>query len=397
MKRSRTEPSVFPRQLLRQPRAGAEGLALGYIVFIAAAATLTGLACLLFPELGALSHDVITRPRGEWAHQPLRLALTPVLTAIIGTLVTRHLPYGVLSILLIVLASLLIIALLRSTIAPAISAGVLPLVLGVKTWMYPLGILFGVALLAGLLIVWRRYGPLPPDTGAGPDRGDVDDVLESRPRGKRWLVVLLLFVTVTGLAAQGTGLRFILFPPLIVMAYEMLGHPETCPWARRPYSFPVACLLTASGGLIAVRLLGTGPLAAGAAMAWGILVLRVFDVHMPPALAVALLPLVMHAPDMRYPVSVVAGTVVLTATFLVWRRWEGPKPAATSEAWLGADPGADPGAVPEAVPGAEEGGRGVDGQVPELVLVLADDPGGSGASSGAARERSAPGRPPDRS
>jgi hypothetical protein len=289
-----------------------------YIVGIAAAATITGYSYILFPELGALSHDVLTRPWGKWAKQPLHLVITPVLTAVIGTLVTRNLPYHVLTVLLIVGASVTIVGLLRYTIAPAISAGVLPLVLGIKSWAYPLSILFGVVLLAGLLVVWRKF--FVSEYFKCSATADVDDVLESQPRGRSWLAALFLFVAGMGTAAQISGLRFILFPPLIVMAYEMFGHPDTCPWARHPVSFPVACILTALGGLVAVRLLGTGPLAAGCSVSFGIGVLRAFDVHMPPALAIGLIPLVMSAPDVRYPLSVAVGTIALTASFLIWRR-----------------------------------------------------------------------------
>ena len=297
----------------------AEAIALLYIAGIAATATFTGFLYLLFPELAALSQDVLTRPRGKWASQPLRLLATPVLTAILGTLVTQHLPYHVLSVLLIVGLSLLVMRLLRSAIAPAISAGVLPLVLGVKSWMYPLAILFGVAVLVGLLIAWRKGGVLPRECPRHA-AGDIDDVLESQPGGRLWLAVLLVFVTGTGLAAQVTGLRFILFPPLIVMAYEMLGHPETYPWVKRPLSLPVVCFLTALGGFVATRLLGTGPLAAACSMACGVVALRIFDVHMPPALAIGLIPLVMDAPDIKYPLSVAVGTIVLTGSCLVWWR-----------------------------------------------------------------------------
>jgi hypothetical protein len=45
---------------------------------------------------------------------------------------------------------------------------------------------------------------------------------------------------------------------------------------------------------------------------------RAFKVHMPPALAVGLLPFVMTAPNIRYPISVGIGTVALT--LCLWGR-----------------------------------------------------------------------------
>lgn len=309
-----------------QPRSRLAGEigALLYIAIVAQVAFATGAFYLMFPELGALSHDVLTRPRGSWARAPIALAVTPVLTAVIGTIITRALPYGFFSVMLTVGGALAIIAAIRSPIAPAISAGLLPLVLGIRSWWYPPGILFGTTLLAALSIAWNnldsRRLPARRDNDAEMIADGRDDALELPPSGLRWLCALLLFVAMAMVAVDLTGLRFILFPPLVVIAYEMLGHPAICPWARRPLSLPIACFLTASGGLICLRAFGADAIAAAAAMVWGIAVLRSFDLHIPPALAIALLPLVMDHPTILYPFSVGIGTGLLTIWFLNYAR-----------------------------------------------------------------------------
>ena len=65
---------------------------------IAGAASASGIALLLFPELAALSYDVFLRPRGTWVRAPWMLALSPAATAALGVLVTRYLPYSAASI-----------------------------------------------------------------------------------------------------------------------------------------------------------------------------------------------------------------------------------------------------------------------------------------------------------
>ncbi len=309
-------------------RLGGELIALVYIAIIAEIALATGAFYVLFPELGALSHDVMTRPRGTWANAPLLLAITPALTGVIGIVFTRSLPYGYLSVLLTVGGAIAVVLALRSPIAPAISAGLLPLVLGVKSWWYPPAIALGTVLLAALSVPWKKYcairiapAPVQSEEVREELREDlVDDLIELPPHGYGWLVVLMAFVAVAVFFVKLTGLRFVLFPPLVVIGFEMLGHTAICPWANKPLRLPVACFLTALGGFVSWHFLGVTPLAAACSMAWGIAVLRVCDLHVPPALAVALLPLVMDRPTLAYPFAVGIGTTLLSLWFLAYQR-----------------------------------------------------------------------------
>jgi hypothetical protein len=324
---SRERPAASPLHGLY--RLGGELIALIYIAIIAEIACATGAVYVLFPELGALSHDVMTRPRGTWANAPLLLAVTPVLTGGIGTVFTRSLPYGYLSVLLTVGGAIAVVLALRSPVAPAISAGLLPLVLGVKSWWYPPAIALGTVLLATLSVPWKKYcaarmvAAVPPESDEAREdlQSDlIDDLIETTPSGYAWLAVLMAFVAVAVFLVKLTGLRFVLFPPLVVIGFEMLGHTAICPWADKPLRLPVACFLTALGGFVSWHFLGVTPLAAAASMAWGIAVLRVCDLHVPPALAVALLPLVMDKPTIAYPFAVGIGTTLLSLWFLAYQR-----------------------------------------------------------------------------
>jgi hypothetical protein len=308
--------------LNKRDRLVAEGLVIVYVAIVAGLARYSAIPYLLFPELGALAYDVLIRPWGRWASQPVRLILTPAITAVIGTAVTRRLQFGALSAVIIVASSIAVIAVMRSAITPAMSAGVLPLVLGVKSWMYPLGMTATLVVLSAVAVLWRKYNSSRP---AEPNlQIDVEDVLESPPHGKYWALILLIFVAVTAELARVSGLRFMLFPPLVTIAYEMLGHTDTCPWSKRPAALPLCCFLVAGAGLLAFHATGTGIGLAFCSVVTGIVLLRAFDLHMPPAMAVGLLPAVMAAPDLKFPFAVLAGTVALTLVFLgcqrVWTR-----------------------------------------------------------------------------
>ena len=316
--RFRAPPGPRPsreRRLLRAQRWLAAPATAAYIAVIALIAQATGLDYVLFPELGALAHDVLQRPHGTWARAPVMLVLTPALTAVVGTLLTQHLAYGPASVLLSVGSSILIIRLLRSPIAPAISAGLLPLTLGISSWLYAPSILIGTVLLAGIAAVWGRIAPAPERSV----RDLADDITERTPARYSWVPFFLGFLIVAALLAGLTGWRLLLFPPLVVMGFEMFAHPAVCPWAKRPIVLPVACALTAAGGLACVSLLGVNPLAAIGSNLFGIGVLWVFDLHVPPALAVGLLPFMINDPGRTFPLAVCFGTLLLTLSFLLWR------------------------------------------------------------------------------
>jgi hypothetical protein len=152
------QPSLpTPLVLTHRSRLSAEFLVVVYIAVIAALARFLGIPYLLFPELGALVYDVLIRPWGKWASQPIKLVVTPAITAFLGTVVTRHFSFNGLTVLLIVALSTVVIALLRSSIAPAMSAGVLPLVLGVKSWLYPSSIILTLIALSAISVIWRKF------------------------------------------------------------------------------------------------------------------------------------------------------------------------------------------------------------------------------------------------
>lgn len=311
----RSEPAT---ELGGRLRIGALILATVYMGLIALIAKETGAFYVLLPALGALSYEVTGHPHGQWAGAPIALAVSPPLAGLIGIAICNLLPYGLPSVLLTVAGALAVLLALRSPIAPAISAGLLPLVLGVKSWWYPPAIALGCVMLAAVSVPWKRFSLRgepgdPPAAAAGTARA------ADSPWPPYWLAALLGFVTAAVALVNLTGMRFLLFPPLVVIAYEMLRKPLSCPWASRPLLIPLVCFLTAAGGLLLYDLLGVGVLAAMLCMAWSIVVLRTVKVHMPPAMAVALLPMVMTAPTLRYPFAVGLGTLLLTLWFLAYR------------------------------------------------------------------------------
>jgi len=303
------------------PSASADIAVAAFVGGVSGLAQMSGNALLLFPELGALSYGVFHRPNGPWATSPVLLVATPFLAGVVGTLVTRNLPYGVLSVLIVVISALLIIRLLRSPVAPAISAGLLPLTLGETGWWYAPSLVVGCGSLALISVIRRRLYPVSAGTEAAihvemPSGG-------AAGRDMSWVPFFTVFLVVSAACAIATGMRFLLFPPLVVIAYEMFSHSEDCPWAQRPLLVPVICGLTAAATMLIIGWLGAGPMAAALSALCGATVLRIFRLRFPPAVAVAVLPFVMTQPDFRYPVAVTIGTVILCVAFFLWRSVRG--------------------------------------------------------------------------
>ena len=295
-----------------------DALTVSFVAAMSTLAQISGSALLLFPELGALSYDVFRRPDGAWAKAPAMLIATPFLTGLVGTLTARNLPYGPLSVLVTVLCAMLVIRVLRSPVAPAISAGLLPLTLGETGWWYAPLLLVGSSLLAGICVLRQRLRLLP--AGAAP-RGSHEASCDTpAEQDLSWLPFFAAFLAVGAYGGAVTGMRFLLCPPLAVVAFEMFAHCKRCPWAERPLLVPVICCLSALAAMLLVTWLGTGPLAAALSVTCGVVLMRVFKLHFPPAIAVGLLPFVMPHLDDRYPVAVTLCALLLCLAFLLWRK-----------------------------------------------------------------------------
>ncbi|MFM0334355.1 HPP family protein [Paraburkholderia strydomiana] len=298
------------------------GLSIVLLAAVAKAALVTGAFYVLFPELAALSYDVFTRPSGAWARSPVMLATTPALTAAMGTAVTQVMTYGLWSVAITIAGAILIIGLLRSPIMPSISAAFLPLVFGITSWWYPLSIAAVMTLLALVSTIYgrvlasdgHRHAPSPAAVVQADDIGPA--------AGFRTWTPVLGFIACLLLAyalATVTGLRLVLFPPFVMIAFEIFIHGDFRPWAKRPLTLPPVCAITAGVGLAMVLAFGPGPLSVAISLAAGVLTLRALRLHFPPALAVSLLPQIMTHADWRFVLAVALGTSTLAGVFLLAR------------------------------------------------------------------------------
>jgi CBS-domain-containing membrane protein len=131
------------------------------------------------------------------------------------------------------------------------------------------------------------------------------------------LCLLPPFLGAVALAGSATHLRLLLFPPLAAIGYALFLHPYG-PYTslRNSVLGPVTGALV---GTLAVTWVPAGPLRVIAVTAAGILALRLLRVELPPALAVALLTLLVGGEGLLYLASIAASSLALALLFRAWR------------------------------------------------------------------------------
>lgn len=291
-------------------------LAVGYCSLLGGLSTLPGWGYLLFPELGPLAATVLSRPNGRWASSTWQLIGIPTAAAVCGLWISNHVAIESLALLLAVLATRCLLSLLRSSLAPALSAAALPVILGIHSWAYPVQIAIGLIGLAAVLAVLRRRQGDPGDAAA-----QVATEVAAQPGWQwSWWIYLTLMV---GLV-QLTGWRMLLLPPLIVISHERFAEPGHCPWLGRAWQLPLACGIAAGVGVLAAQLLKP-PIALAMAVSLGLNLLLMHRLRMwlPPLLAAGLLPLLIPDVDGRYVlgVTIAAAVLALSSPLARARRW----------------------------------------------------------------------------
>lgn len=265
----------------------------------------SGLSLLLFPELGALAYCVITQPNHAWSRAPFALAATPALTGLLGVATICNAGTGVWQIAFAAGMSLAVVAALRSPILPALSAGILPLVLQISEWSYPVAIFLSCSALASLY--WLRRIGAASHSAAPPPR-----FLLQRQDFLRVGIFLLFLIAIAALA-EFSERPLLLFPPLAVLSFEILVRQNACSWAQKPVRLILLFFLCGLSGIVALRLLGSTSFAVAIAMVGALCAKSWLDLYVPPAIAVSIVPFVTHAAGAEYPFESAFSVALLVA------------------------------------------------------------------------------------
>lgn len=278
------------------------------------AAELSGWEVLLFPEALSLAFLVWAERRPEVNGCRWRIAVMPVVCATLGIAATNIAAPRWLVALAVMGVALLILQLTRTRIAPAMSAAVLPVIFGEHGFAY----LITVSTVSTLLAVTARATVASPA-----ERQAASAVMApGRRTGWPWPRVVAFWIIGSLWLTLACGLCALppmaAAPPLLVACLEFsIGAPTAGAGLRR------VVFLTVSGflGGMACQYIGhewlAGTLAVAAVTLGAILV----NQSLPPAMAVAIVPIVAGSHNAVHAgLSVGLGAAALHLMVWLWLR-----------------------------------------------------------------------------
>ncbi len=275
------------------------------------AADLAGEKEIIFPEIAALSAGCFLAPQLPWRTNYPRLLFFIELCAFLGVGIVLFIPLPLVGQVILAFVLGQIVYLFSGTsLAPMISAIVLPVLLQTRTPVYLIAAFCLTLLMILLRILLEKAGIKEPDTRyfhpvPKPDAHKINQ-----------LVFRSLYAAVLAAVCIPLGARFLIAPPLLVAFTEITDNNH--PAYRRKYQMIALVTLCALSGALCrfglVLQLGLPP--AVAALCIGILIvfwMFVFHFYFPPAGAMAVLAMLIPETAVPlYPLYACAGISLLT-------------------------------------------------------------------------------------
>jgi hypothetical protein len=252
----------------------------GYaLIFIMIGASLFfGQKEIILPEMAALAVGCLIYEHPGWVAKPFHIFLLPSITAVGGFLINK-LDIGMAPKLILALSFIWIVLLLfKSSLAPALATGLLPVITNATSVSF----ILAIVVLTFILYQGLRF-----------KKGEPQVVTNSGGHKPKDNILYLAFLSVWILICSRNGWMFIAaIPPVIVVGYESVHKKD---YTLKMFYKQVICLfLAAYIGTQSLYFLNNLLLAALVDIILVTLTLRLLSFKLPPAYAMALLPMVLH-------------------------------------------------------------------------------------------------------
>lgn len=269
---------------------------------------------IIFPEMAALTIGMWIIDKRVWIVSRERMLCLMTLGALCGICIVRYSPFHLfinLGISFALTAFLMIIS--RTTLIPAISACMLPVLLKTESWVYPVAVFsMSVIVITGQYIMEKKG-----------IRQKIDFIPAERNFKKdieRWFLLLSTFLIIAAVPVFSDNIYCIL-PPLVVSYVEFANSKAG--FRNRPGQIYIILLIGACTGTL---FQGIGHNYIGIPE-WGVacaIFLSLFALfeqigkYYAPAGAVALIPMIIPQEDLVwFPLQVAIGAALFIGTSLI--------------------------------------------------------------------------------
>lgn len=284
----------------------------GLMAFLMIAiAEISGEKEIIFPEICALTIGAWISEQQPWMCNKRKMFALVSLAALFGVLVTRYIDVPLIfQVGLCFGFTGVILTIARTTLIPIISACILPVYLGTKSWIYPIS----VTIMAFIIILaqWlmERYH-LKPKNQYTPCNFDL------KFQVIKWVKLLIVFSLIALIPFENQQIYF-LAPPLIVTFTEFANTKS--PLRNKPFHIIGLLTLASATGCFLREVLNLYlhlPLTICAGLACCVLFFAFDRVKtlFPPAGAILLIPMILKTGILpTFPLEVLVGATVLIFT-----------------------------------------------------------------------------------
>jgi hypothetical protein len=254
-------------------------IAYGLILLMTAAAFSFKEKEIILPELAALSIGCFMYKKNAWIENPVHLFLLPSLTAFIGFFINQFDINMVSKIVLVLIAMLMLLHFIKSSLAPALATGLLPIVTNCDSYIFLISIVLFMGVLG--LLVATLFKPETLEQSQKDEAKPLVSILV-------FLAVLIIWVIICSTADV---MQMAAIPPVIVLGYESINKKEYS--LMMMYKQVIAMVLAAFVGAQSIYYLDNYLLAAVINFVVVTIILHFLKMKMPPVYGMVMLPMVL--------------------------------------------------------------------------------------------------------